>query len=93
MLTLFESRYTLKGRYNIGNSGKTAFMTIFIGKIDKAKLIDNSKITHTQKARMLMDDLRKRCDEVISPSENLTLCANSKSVYKIICTQSNALRS
>ena len=24
MLTLFESRYTLKGRYNIGNVGKTA---------------------------------------------------------------------
>ena len=24
VLTLFESRYTLKGRYNIGNVGKTA---------------------------------------------------------------------
>ena len=28
MLTLFESRYTLKGRYNIGNVGKTACMSI-----------------------------------------------------------------
>ena len=27
MLTLFESRYTLKGRYNIGNVGKTASMS------------------------------------------------------------------
>ena len=26
MLTLFESRYTLKGRYSIGNVGKTASM-------------------------------------------------------------------
>ena len=26
MLTLFESRYTLKGRYNIGNVGQTASM-------------------------------------------------------------------
>ena len=25
MLTLFESRYTLKGRYNIGNVGKNCF--------------------------------------------------------------------
>ena len=32
MLTLFESRYTLKGRYNIGNVGKTAstsMLTLF----------------------------------------------------------------
>ena len=28
MLTLFESRYTLKGRYNIGNVGKTASMSM-----------------------------------------------------------------
>ena len=28
MLTLFESRYTLKGRYNIGNVGKTASMSV-----------------------------------------------------------------
>ena len=28
MLTLFESRYTLKGRYNIGNAGKTASMSM-----------------------------------------------------------------
>ena len=27
MLTLFESRYTLKGRYIIGNVGKTASMS------------------------------------------------------------------
>ena len=26
MLTLFESRYILKGRYNIGNVGKTVFL-------------------------------------------------------------------
>ena len=26
MLTLFESRYTLKGRYSIGNVGRTASM-------------------------------------------------------------------
>ena len=26
MLPLFESRYTLKGRYNIGNVGKTVSM-------------------------------------------------------------------
>ena len=26
MLTLFESRYTLKGRYTIGNVGKTVSM-------------------------------------------------------------------
>ena len=25
MLTLFESRYTLKGRYNIGNVGKIEY--------------------------------------------------------------------
>ena len=28
MLTLFESRYTLKGRYSIGNVGKTASMSM-----------------------------------------------------------------
>ena len=28
MLTLFESRYTLKERYNIGNVGKTACMSM-----------------------------------------------------------------
>ena len=28
MLTLLESRYTLKGRYNIGNDGKTASMSM-----------------------------------------------------------------
>ena len=28
MLTLFESRYTLKGRYNIGNVGKTTSMSM-----------------------------------------------------------------
>ena len=28
MLTLFESRYTTKGRYNISNVGKTAYMSI-----------------------------------------------------------------
>ena len=28
MLTLFESRYTLKGRHNIGNVGKTASMSM-----------------------------------------------------------------
>ena len=28
MLTLFESRYTLKGRYNIGNVGKAASMSM-----------------------------------------------------------------
>ena len=28
MLTLLESRYTLKGRYNIGNVGKTASMSM-----------------------------------------------------------------
>ena len=28
MLTLFESRYTLKGRYNIGNVGQTASMSM-----------------------------------------------------------------
>ena len=28
MLTLFESRYTLKGRYNIGYVGKTASMSM-----------------------------------------------------------------
>ena len=28
MLTLFESRYTLKGRYNIGNVDKTASMSM-----------------------------------------------------------------
>ena len=28
MLTLFESWYTLKGRYNIGNVGKTASMSM-----------------------------------------------------------------
>ena len=28
MLTLFESRYTLKGRYNIGNVGITAFTSM-----------------------------------------------------------------
>ena len=28
MLTLFASRYTLKGRYNIGNVGKTASMSM-----------------------------------------------------------------
>ena len=28
MLTLFESRYTLKGMYNIGNAGKTASMSM-----------------------------------------------------------------
>ena len=28
MLTLFESRYTLKGRYSIGNVGKTASMNM-----------------------------------------------------------------
>ena len=28
MLTLFESRYTLKGRYSIGNVGKTAFTSM-----------------------------------------------------------------
>ena len=28
MLTLFESRYTLKGRYNIGNVSKTASMSM-----------------------------------------------------------------
>ena len=28
MLTLFESRYKLKGRYNIGNVGKTASMSM-----------------------------------------------------------------
>ena len=28
MLTLFESRYTLKGMYNIGNVGKTASMSM-----------------------------------------------------------------
>ena len=28
MLTLFESRYTLKGRYNIGNVGKPASMSM-----------------------------------------------------------------
>ena len=28
MLTLFESRYTLKGRYNIGNVGRTASMSM-----------------------------------------------------------------
>ena len=27
MLTVFESIYTLKGRYNIGNDGKTASMS------------------------------------------------------------------
>ena len=35
MLTLFESRYTLKGRYNIGNVGKTAstsMLTLFESK-------------------------------------------------------------
>ena len=28
MLTIFESRYTLKGRYSIGNVGKTASMSV-----------------------------------------------------------------
>ena len=28
MLTLFESRYTLKGRYNIGYVGRTASMSM-----------------------------------------------------------------
>ena len=28
MLTLFESRYTLKGRYSIGNVSKTASMSM-----------------------------------------------------------------
>ena len=28
MLTLFESRYTLKGRYSIGHAGKTASMSM-----------------------------------------------------------------
>ena len=28
MHTLFESKYTLKGRYNIGNVGKTASMSM-----------------------------------------------------------------
>ena len=28
LLTLFESSYTLKGRYNIGNVGKTASMSM-----------------------------------------------------------------
>ena len=28
MLALFESRYTLKGRYNIGHVGKTASMSM-----------------------------------------------------------------
>ena len=28
MLTFFELRYTLKGRYNIGNVGKTASMSM-----------------------------------------------------------------
>ena len=28
MLTLFESRYTLKRRYNIGNVGKTTSMSM-----------------------------------------------------------------
>ena len=28
LLTLFESRYTLKGRYNIGNVGQTASMSM-----------------------------------------------------------------
>ena len=28
MLTLFESRYTLKGRYNIGNVDQTASMSM-----------------------------------------------------------------
>ena len=28
MLTVFESRYTLKGRYSIGNVGKTASMSM-----------------------------------------------------------------
>ena len=28
MLTLFESRYTLKGRYSIVNVGKTASMSV-----------------------------------------------------------------
>ena len=35
MLILFESRYTLKGRYTIGNVGKTASMsmlTLFEGR-------------------------------------------------------------
>ena len=28
MLTLFESRYTMKGRYNIGNVSQTASMSM-----------------------------------------------------------------
>ena len=28
MLTLFESRYTLKGRHSIGNDGRTASMSM-----------------------------------------------------------------
>ena len=31
MLTLFESRYTLKGRYSIGNVGKTASGLLRVG--------------------------------------------------------------
>ena len=45
MLTLFESIYTLKGRYNIGNVGKTASMSLlthymfFLGRMGAVHIV------------------------------------------------------
>ena len=51
MLTLFESRYTLKGRYNIGNVGKTASMS----------MLTLFELRYTMKVRLNFGNVGKNC--------------------------------
>ena len=44
MLTLFESIYTLEGRYNIGNVGQTA--TIHVGMLTLFELRVSGNVPH-----------------------------------------------
>ena len=56
MLTLFESRYTLKGRYSIGNVGKTASMSMLKLSLNQDTLKGRYSIGNVGKTALLSDE-------------------------------------